>query len=55
MSAFLLPSSSSIEKSFDAKVFSCTVGKKPSHARNFLNDVDEVHALLESIIRSTKV
>lgn len=31
------------------QVFTCTVGKKPSAAPNYLNDVDEVHELLESM------
>ncbi|EWM21423.1 trehalose phosphate synthase [Nannochloropsis gaditana] len=35
--------------------FSCTVGKKPSQARSFLNDVDEVHDLLGSIARCSRI
>jgi len=35
--------------------FSCTVGKKPSQARSFLNDVEEVHGLLGSIARCSRV
>ncbi len=31
------------------KYYTCTVGKKPSEAANFLNDVEEVHELLHSL------
>ena len=31
--------------------FTCTVGKKPSAAANYLNDVDEVHELLEALTK----
>jgi hypothetical protein len=31
------------------------VGKKPSHAKSFLNDVDEVHNLLHTIKRTGKM
>lgn len=31
--------------------FTCTVGKKPSAASNYLNDVDEVHELLEALTK----
>jgi trehalose 6-phosphate synthase/phosphatase len=34
-----------------AKCFTCTVGKKPSEAKNYLNDVDEVLDLLDSTSR----
>jgi len=32
-------------------MFTCTVGKKPSAAANYVNDVDEVHELLESMVK----
>mmetsp|Transcript_33867 Transcript_33867/g.49693 ORF Transcript_33867/g.49693 Transcript_33867/m.49693 type:complete len:1336 (+) Transcript_33867:345-4352(+) len=35
----------------DLQMFTCTVGKKPSAAENYLNDVDEVHELLESLVK----
>ena len=31
--------------------FTCTVGKKPSAAANYVNDVDDVHELLESLVK----
>eukprot|EP00550_Attheya_septentrionalis_P013379 CAMPEP_0198305846 /NCGR_PEP_ID=MMETSP1449-20131203/58117_1 /TAXON_ID=420275 /ORGANISM="Attheya septentrionalis, Strain CCMP2084" /LENGTH=1234 /DNA_ID=CAMNT_0044008387 /DNA_START=498 /DNA_END=4202 /DNA_ORIENTATION=+ len=37
----------------ELQVFTATVGKKPSAAAHYLNDVDEVHALLESLVRVT--
>lgn len=37
------------------QAYSCTVGKKPSQARAFLNDVEEVHNLLSSLARCSKV
>jgi len=37
------------------QAYSCTVGKKPSQARAFLNDVEEVHNLLSSLVRCSKV
>merc|ERR1719356_1835586 len=33
--------------------FTSTVGKKPSAAANFVNDVDDVHELLESLVKVT--
>jgi trehalose 6-phosphate synthase/phosphatase len=35
----------------DLDVFTCTVGKKPSAAASYLNDVDEVQELLESLVK----
>lgn len=35
----------------DLEVFTCTVGKKPSAAANYLNDVDEVQELLDSLVK----
>jgi len=32
-------------------VFTCTVGKKPSAAANYLNDVDNVHECLETLVK----
>jgi len=34
--------------------FTCTVGKKPSAAKVYLNDVDDVHELLEALTRVAK-
>ena len=33
------------------EVFTCTVGKKPSAAANYLHDVDEAQELLESLVK----
>jgi len=33
--------------------FTCTVGKKPSAAANYVNDVDDVHEMLESLVKVT--
>mmetsp|Transcript_2142 Transcript_2142/g.3139 ORF Transcript_2142/g.3139 Transcript_2142/m.3139 type:complete len:156 (+) Transcript_2142:77-544(+) len=33
--------------------FTSTVGKKPSVAANYVNDVDDVHELLESLVKVT--
>jgi len=35
----------------DLEVFTCTVGKKPSAAANYLHDVEEVQELLESLVK----
>ncbi|EJK49447.1 hypothetical protein THAOC_31674 [Thalassiosira oceanica] len=35
------------------QVFTSTVGKKPSAAANYVNDVDEVHELLASLVKVT--
>lgn len=35
------------------KCFTCTVGKKPSAAANYVNDVEEVHELLEALTKVT--
>ena len=35
------------------QVFASTVGKKPSAAANYVNDVDEVHELLASLVKVT--
>uniref|UniRef100_A0A7S2GVU4 Trehalose 6-phosphate phosphatase n=1 Tax=Helicotheca tamesis TaxID=374047 RepID=A0A7S2GVU4_9STRA len=35
----------------ELEMFTCTVGKKPSAAASFLNDVDEVHEILESLVK----
>ncbi len=35
----------------DLEMFTCTVGKKPSAAANFVNDVEEVHELLDVLIK----
>jgi len=32
-------------------MFTCTVGKKPSAAKNYLDDVEDVQELLDAIIR----
>jgi trehalose 6-phosphate synthase/phosphatase len=37
--------------SSDLEVFTCTVGKKPSAAANYLHDVDEAQELLESLVK----
>jgi trehalose 6-phosphate synthase/phosphatase len=35
----------------DLEMFTCTVGKKPSAAANFVNDVEDVHELLDVLIK----
>jgi trehalose 6-phosphate synthase/phosphatase len=35
----------------DLEMFTCTVGKKPSAAANYVHDVDEVQELLESLVK----
>lgn len=35
------------------ETFTSTVGKKPSAAANYVNDVDDVHELLESLVKVT--
>lgn len=35
----------------DLDVFTCTIGKKPSAAANYLHDVDEVQELLDSLVK----
>lgn len=35
------------------QTFTCTVGKKPSAAANYVNDVEDVHELLESLVKVT--
>jgi trehalose 6-phosphate synthase/phosphatase len=35
----------------DLNVFTCTIGKKPSAAANYLHDVDEVQELLDSLVK----
>jgi trehalose 6-phosphate synthase/phosphatase len=35
----------------DLEVFTCTVGKKPSAAANYLHDVDEAQELLETLVK----
>lgn len=35
----------------DIQTFTCTVGKKPTSAASYLNDVSEVHELLEALNR----
>lgn len=37
--------------SSDLEVFTCTIGKKPSAAANYLHDVDEVQELLDSLLK----
>lgn len=37
--------------SSDMETFTCTVGKKPSAAANYLNDVEEVTELMESLVK----
>nr|GMC76829.1 probable alpha,alpha-trehalose-phosphate synthase [UDP-forming] 7 [Ipomoea batatas] len=39
--------------SFNAKVFACTVGQKPSKAKYYLDDPSEVIVMLESLAEST--
>lgn len=39
--------------SFNAKVFACTVGQKPSKAKYYLDDPSEVIIMLESLAEST--
>jgi hypothetical protein len=34
--------------------FTCTVGKKPSHARSYVNDVDEVHGIVAAVSRAAR-
>jgi trehalose 6-phosphate synthase/phosphatase len=38
----------------DAEVFTCTVGKKPSAASNYLQDVTEVEELLQALVKVSK-
>jgi trehalose 6-phosphate synthase/phosphatase len=35
----------------DLEIFTCTVGKKPSAAANYVHDVDEVQELFESLVK----
>ena len=35
----------------DLEMYTCTVGKKPSAAANFVNDVEDVHELLEVLVK----
>mmetsp|Transcript_27088 Transcript_27088/g.55473 ORF Transcript_27088/g.55473 Transcript_27088/m.55473 type:complete len:1252 (-) Transcript_27088:142-3897(-) len=35
------------------QTFTCTVGKKPSAAANYVNDVEDVHEMLESLVKVT--
>jgi len=35
----------------DLEVFTCTVGKKPSAAANYVHDVEEVQELLDSLVK----
>jgi trehalose 6-phosphate synthase/phosphatase len=35
----------------DLQVFTCTVGKKPSAAANYLHDVNEVQELMDSLVK----
>jgi len=37
--------------SSDLSMYTCTVGKKPSAAANYVNDVEEVHDALESLVK----
>jgi trehalose 6-phosphate synthase/phosphatase len=39
--------------SSNLKCFTSTVGKKPTAAANYLNDVEDVHELLESLVKVT--
>lgn len=39
--------------STNLQCFTSTVGKKPSAAANYVNDVDDVHELLESLVKIT--
>lgn len=38
----------------DAEIFTCTVGKKPSAAANYLQDVSEVEELLQALVKVSK-
>lgn len=38
----------------DAEIFTCTVGKKPSAATNYLQDVSEVEELLQALVKVSK-
>jgi len=38
----------------DAEIFTCTVGKKPSSAENYLQDVSEVEELLQALVKVSK-
>jgi len=38
----------------DAEIFTCTVGKKPSSAANYLQDVSEVEELLQALVKVSK-
>ena len=38
----------------DLECFTCTVGKKPSAAANYLQDVNEVEELLEALVKVSK-
>jgi len=38
----------------DTEVFTCTVGKKPSAASNYLQDVSEVEELLQALVKVSK-
>ena len=38
----------------DAEIFTCTVGKKPSAASNYLQDVSEVEELLQALVKVSK-
>jgi len=40
--------------SSDAEIFTCTVGKKPSAASNYLQDVSEVEELLQALVKVSK-
>ncbi|WMV39395.1 hypothetical protein MTR67_032780 [Solanum verrucosum] len=39
--------------SYDAKVFACTVGQKPSKAKYYLDDTSEVVLMLDSLADAT--
>merc|ERR1712194_607217 len=38
----------------DAEIFTCTGGKKPSSAENYLQDVSEVEELLQALVKVSK-
>jgi len=38
----------------EAEIFTCTVGKKPSSAANYLQDVSEVEELLQALVKVSK-
>jgi len=40
--------------SSEAEIFTCTVGKKPSAASNYLQDVSEVEELLQALVKVSK-